>query len=162
MLMFFMGKRRDQMHPPSKDEPIDESAAPVLEKLFILCPDRHRSGAELKVMSSVESKAPGFFLKHIPLQEHEEEGFLTDLVQLSDTEVSYALGKQGATRRKLAAASGAIIEYVGTVAFIVGTLAERRRGRKYLKWLIDQKSGQVQIYGTVVVVVLLLVFSHIC
>ena len=39
---------------------------------------------------------------------------------MDESELSYALGKDGTTRRKLARASGCIMEYVGQVAFICG------------------------------------------
>ena len=44
----------------------------------------------------------------------------------------------GSTRKKLAWASGRIVQYIGQVAFFSGTRAERRRGKDYLQWLIAQ------------------------
>ena len=60
---------------------------------------------------------------------------------VEDDDYSYALGKGGATRKKLARASGAILEYIGKFAFIAGDRKERERGRQYLKWLCSQRSG---------------------
>ena len=62
---------------------------------------------------------------------------------MDESELSYALGKDGTTRRKLARASGCIMEYVGQVAFICGTLDERTRAKTYLKWLLKQRNGAV-------------------
>merc|ERR1712066_1065778 len=52
-----------------------------------------------------------------------------------DDELSYSLGKQGTTRKKLEMAAGAILEYVGHVAFIAGTLKERKRCKEFINWL---------------------------
>jgi len=61
---------------------------------------------------------------------------------LTGDNFSYALGAKGSTRRKLAAASGCIIEYVGKLACFVGYKKDRRRGKDYLRWLIEQRTGQ--------------------
>ena len=54
-----------------------------------------------------------------------------------------ALGARGSTRKKLAAAAGCILEYIGQVAVIAGHKRERRQGRDYLEWLLKQKSAWV-------------------
>lgn len=54
------------------------------------------------------------------------EGFGTDHVSIEQPDYSYALGKEGATRKKLAKASGAILEYVGRIAFISGKFHSRQ------------------------------------
>ena len=64
---------------------------------------------------------------------------------MEESELSYALGKDGTTRRKLARASGCIMEYVGQLAFLCGTLDERQRARTYLKWLLKQRHGPVTV-----------------
>lgn len=64
---------------------------------------------------------------------------------MDESELSYALGKDGTRRRKLARASGCIMEYVGQVAFICGTMEERVRARTYLKWLLKQRHGSVYV-----------------
>ena len=120
------------------------------EVLCIFGPLAARRGAELKVMSSVEHKHPGYCVSSKgELREYEralgdayEEGWGTDFVMLSDDNFSYALGSQGSTRRKLAAASGCIIEYVGKLACFCGYKKDRRRGKDYLRWLIEQRTGQ--------------------
>ncbi|CAE8643023.1 unnamed protein product [Polarella glacialis] len=115
------------------------------EQLAILGPKRGRRGAELKVMSSVEEKANGQFTKGIRDKFTDEKGFGTDRFVFKEDELSYALGKLGSTRKKLAAASGCIIQYVGHVCFLAGELAERRRGKEFLDWLLQQRRGQVTV-----------------
>merc|ERR1719487_1038771 len=100
------------------------------EQLIICGPQRGRRGAELKVMSGVETKSPGYFTKGVREKETDTKGFDTDRMIFKDDELSYCLGKQGSTRKKLERASGAILEYVGHVAFIAGTQKERRRCRE--------------------------------
>jgi len=123
----------------------DESGAS--ERLAIFGDLRGRCGAELKVMAAIETKIPKFYTSnlgdtHCP----DEWGF--DTTPLEPDQLSYALGKKGSTRRKLARASGCILEYVGNVAFMSGTLAARKRAREYLGWLCDQvccKTGRISI-----------------
>merc|ERR550537_2046094 len=47
------------------------------------------------------------------------------------------------TRRKLAKSSGCIVEYVGHVVHMAGTMSQRTRARQYLKWLFMQLEGPV-------------------
>ncbi|EOD03939.1 hypothetical protein EMIHUDRAFT_108051 [Emiliania huxleyi CCMP1516] len=98
-----------------------------------------------KVMSAVETKRPGYFTREIQKHTSEAEGFASDTFPMDESELSYALGKDGTTRRKLARASGCIMEYVGQVAFICGTMEERVRARTYLKWLLKQRHGSVYV-----------------
>eukprot|EP00434_Breviolum_minutum_P023032 symbB.v1.2.020322.t1/scaffold1699.1/size108456/7 len=115
------------------------------ERLAIFGPQRPRRGSELKVMSGIETKSPGFFTRGIREKQSERRGFDTDRMIFRDDELSYALGKDGATRKKLELASGAILQYVGHVAFIGGTLKERRRCREFVNWLLQQRRGSVTI-----------------
>jgi hypothetical protein len=57
---------------------------------------------------------------------------MSKFVALHAQEFPYALGVKGATKRKLSAAAGCIIEFVGHVAVLCGTKEERERGGKYL------------------------------
>ncbi|KAF4680792.1 hypothetical protein FOZ60_012990, partial [Perkinsus olseni] len=94
-------------------------------------------------------------------------------VKMTEGQFTYALGRRGTTRRKLEKASGAIMEvtcvtdvvlgivisllynnvlvkfhsrqYIGYTAFICGTKEERRRGRDYLNYLLDQREGEVHV-----------------
>lgn len=118
------------------------------EILAIFGTRRGRRGAELKVMSAVEHKTPGTFLTKdgdaliSPLAQpgdDENDGFDYDLFPFRGDEFSYALGARGSTRKKLANASGAIIEYVSQTAVFAGYAPERKKARDYLTWLLKQK-----------------------
>lgn len=61
-----------------------------------------------------------FFTAYFSEFVDDEEGFATDRIPIRDEDYSYALGREGATRKKLARASGAVLEYVGRMAFISG------------------------------------------
>lgn len=54
---------------------------------------RARRGSELKVMSAVEQKMPGYFTDHITEGSSNNEGFDTDYVAISEKDYSYALGR---------------------------------------------------------------------
>ncbi|KAK3268538.1 hypothetical protein CYMTET_22965 [Cymbomonas tetramitiformis] len=95
-------------------------------------------------MSAVEAKEPGYFT-HGLRDKSSSKYWGTDTLQLSDTELAYALGRNGTTRRKLARAAGCIIEYVGNIAFFSGTRVERERATSYLQWLLKQRSGGVRV-----------------
>lgn len=120
------------------------------ESLCIFGPLPSRRGAEIKVMSAVEHKHPGFCVSsRNELREIERvpgdkdlDGWGTDTMLLSEENYSYALGAKGSTRKKLAAASGCIIEYVGRLACFCGYKRDRRRGKDYLRWLLEQRTGQ--------------------
>ncbi|EEH53150.1 uncharacterized protein MICPUCDRAFT_42129 [Micromonas pusilla CCMP1545] len=135
-LMFF-GRARD-----AKGE-LGEDA------LMVLGTRRARRGAELKVMSAVEHKVPGTFVdaatktlreKLSQPGDDENDGFRYDVFPFERDEISYALGAQGSTRKKLAAASGAMLEYIGPLAVMAGTSGERKRCWDYLNWLLKQKN----------------------
>lgn len=91
-------------------------------------------------MSAVETKNPGHFTTDVGKHVSDAE-WGTDQYPLTDSELSYALGRDGSTRRKLARASGCIMEYVGPIAYLAGSKAERMRARDYLKWLLKQRNG---------------------
>jgi len=134
VLMFFMNKTGDKGKGRSGSE------------MLIICgPRRARRGAELKVMSGVENKSPGTFTRGIGEKTSSTKGFDTDRMVFKDDELSYALGKEGATRKKLEGAAGAILQYVGHVAFIAGNLKERRRCKEFINWLLQQRRGAVTI-----------------
>merc|ERR1719159_1781510 len=115
------------------------------EQLIIFGDERSRRGVELKVMSGVETKSPGTFTRGIREKESDRRGFDTDRLIFKDDELSYALGKEGSTRKKLEIAAGAILQYVGHCCFIAGDLKQRRRCREFLNWLLGQRKGSVTI-----------------
>merc|ERR1712127_920044 len=99
----------------------------------------------LEEESGVETKSPGNFTRGLREKTSDYSGFDTDRLIFKDDELSYALGKQGATRKKLERAAHAILEYVGHIAFIAGTRKERKRAREYVDWLLAQRRGAVTI-----------------
>eukprot|EP01053_Blabericola_migrator_P001591 Blabericola_migrator_1__1590@NODE_1422_length_4576_cov_143_286316_g946_i0_p2_GENE_NODE_1422_length_4576_cov_143_286316_g946_i0NODE_1422_length_4576_cov_143_286316_g946_i0_p2_ORF_typecomplete_len423_score94_98KH_1/PF00013_29/1_2e06KH_1/PF00013_29/0_16KH_1/PF00013_29/0_063KH_1/PF00013_29/0_003KH_4/PF13083_6/86KH_4/PF13083_6/1e02KH_4/PF13083_6/97KH_4/PF13083_6/9_9SLS/PF14611_6/1_3SLS/PF14611_6/1_4e03SLS/PF14611_6/44_NODE_1422_length_4576_cov_143_286316_g946_i0891357 len=126
----------------------EEEAKDKVEKLVIFSPsERARQGAVLKVMSAIEQKIPGHFTKDIKPKLSESDTFATDVVKVAGDDYSYALGKGGQTRKKLARASGAVLEYIGEFAFIAGTPRQRERARKYLEWLCAQRVNQMDLTG---------------
>lgn len=56
-----------------------------------------RRGAELKVMSAVEQKLPGHFTRDVK-DTISEDDWGTDTMVVPEHEMSYILGKRGATR----------------------------------------------------------------
>lgn len=110
-----------------------------IERLAILGPARSRRGTELKVMAAVEMKCPGHYTKNLQEVEDPSPGFGTDLVWIADEDYSYALGRQGSTRKNIVKTSGCLVEYVGYVAFLSGLKEERAKAREYLGWLFEQR-----------------------
>merc|ERR1719183_2299082 len=100
------------------------------EKLAIFGSVRARRGAELKVLSAVETKKPGYFEKIRDEVVDRDRGksddgtWGTDTMSFQDDELSYALGKQGGTRKKLERACEAVVQYVGHNALFSGTRSE--------------------------------------
>ncbi|CAL1172736.1 unnamed protein product [Cladocopium goreaui] len=123
------------------------------EKLAIFGDVRGRRGSELKVLSAVETKVPGYLekIRHEVLDRDkgkDETGtWGTDSMTFKDDELSYALGKQGGTRKKLERSSQAVVQYVGNLALFSGTKSERRRAKEYMRWLFDQLAGPVYVEG---------------
>lgn len=139
--MFFMNK--EAMNGGGKGR--DRSSRGGSEQLAIFGDRRARRGAELKIMSAVETKSPGVFTRGVREKFSSEKGFATDRFVLKDDELSYALGKEGATRKKLELASGSILQYVGHVAFVAGDLKERKRCKQFIDWLLSQRRGSVTV-----------------
>eukprot|EP00756_Hemistasia_phaeocysticola_P017356 Hpha_TRINITY_DN15533_c3_g3::TRINITY_DN15533_c3_g3_i1::g.105241::m.105241 len=133
MMLFLNSKTKGRRDDPD-----------AYEELAIFGPKRGRRGAELKVMSSVENKNPGFGTRGVK-DYKDDADWGTDTFVLRDDELSYALGSQGYTRKKLQTASGCIVQYVGNVAFFAGDYEERRRARRYMRWLLEQRHGSVRV-----------------
>lgn len=119
------------------------------EKLAIFGTKEMRRGAELKVCSAVEAKMQGFFdaNEDAILDRDYVQGvdWKTDVLKFKDDELSFALGKRGATRRKLEQASECIVQYIGDKALFSGTEAQRNRIKTYMRWLFDQLEGPVEV-----------------
>lgn len=133
--MFFMNKQEDKGRGREKGT----------ESLIIFGDQRDRRGAELKVMNGIEKKCPGTFTRGIREKTSDVRGFDTDRMILKEEELSYAIGKEAATQKKLEKAAGSVLQFVGSTAFIAGTLVERRRCREFIGWLLQQMRGAVTI-----------------
>ena len=126
-LMFFARSKADQGSDEASGlqfqqrRPIGRSSGGkgATEKLAIFGSRRGRRGAELKVMSAVEHKKHGWFVDHAAAafkrkldqpgdDENRGDGWGYGTRKLGPNDFSYALGSKGSTRKKLAAASGAI------------------------------------------------------
>ena len=104
----------------------------------------HAAASGPQVMSTVEGKTPLYFTRDV--REGDERGeWGTDIYKFRGEELSYALGREGSTKKKLARAADCIMEYVGEFAYISGVKEERRRGMRYLRWLLKQRSGAVRL-----------------
>merc|ERR1719271_1378187 len=115
------------------------------EKLVIFGPERNRKGAELKVLSSIETKSSGYVTRDLREKINKDRGFAVDTFYLKDEDVAYALGKGGSTRVKLAVSSGCILQYIGNYACLAGKKKERDRCREYLQWLLGQRRGSITV-----------------
>merc|ERR1719482_1035364 len=107
--------------------------------------ERKRMGAELKVLSAVETKNPGYVTRNMKEKISDKKGLATDYFYLKDEDVAYALGKGGTTRMKLAISSGCILQYIGNYACMAGTAKERKRCREFLQWLLGQRRGSITV-----------------
>jgi len=132
-LLFFL-----QVNPKRPPQNVDPTRT---ERLAIFGPERRRRGAQLKVMAAIEMKIQGYFTKNVGDSESPEAGFATDTMTIKEEDYSYALGRSGSTRKKLARASSCIVEYVGRVAYFCGDRPERVRAKEYLQWLLHQRIG---------------------
>ncbi|CAD7948978.1 unnamed protein product, partial [Amoebophrya sp. A25] len=119
-----------------------------VDYLAVFGDEMGRKGASLKIMGAVETKLPGYYLDDIDSNYiSDEAGFDTETRQLSNDEMSFAMGREGLTRRKIARASnGGVLEFVGLVAFLCGKMPVRRRLRDYLEMLLKQRAyGHIHV-----------------
>ena len=128
--------------------PLDNSYVVIVGQL------RPRRAAELKIMATIENKQRGFYSQRLVRDGAKvcdrnwlvaTEDFDTDTWLIPERDLSFALGIKGSIRKKLAVASACILEYVGEVAYLSGTLPERTRGRDYLRWVLQQLEGEVLV-----------------
>jgi len=134
VLMFFMNKHEDKGRGKAENE-----------KLIIFGSQRERRGAELKVMNGIEKKSPGSFTRGVRDKTSDYDGFDTERWVLKDEELSYCIGKQASTQKKLEKAAGCILQFIGNVGFIAGSLKQRKRCRQFIGWLLQQMRGVVTI-----------------
>eukprot|EP00397_Hematodinium_sp_SG-2012_P014305 GEMP01014539.1.p1 GENE.GEMP01014539.1~~GEMP01014539.1.p1 ORF type:complete len:471 (+),score=114.25 GEMP01014539.1:133-1545(+) len=115
------------------------------ETLVIFGERRGRRGAELKALSAIEAKCPGFFEAHREeiLYRDEDKDWGVSTMEFKNDELAYALGKGGATRKKIEASSGCITQYLGNTAIFAGKEKERKKAKQYTIWLFEQLNGPV-------------------
>ena len=100
-LMFFGTLTNERKDDPDAETRVSGDAIPT-ETLCVLGDRRGRRGSELKVMSAVEHKTPGFYVngeKKLKTRlkqpgDGEGDGFGYDVFPFEDQEFSYALGAQ--------------------------------------------------------------------
>lgn len=99
---------------------------------------RSRLLARHRVEAIVDSKLKGHFSGSTKNFISDAEGVDTDILELGESQMGWASGKHGSSRRKIQAASGCGVAYVGHFAYFIGTKDERRRAQDYLQWLLEQ------------------------
>lgn len=124
------------------------------EPLAIFGTPRGRLIAMLKVMSVVEGKHEGYYVKNgehpkvrISKEDIEQmgDGWGVDFMKLDNDILGYALGRRGDTRMKLEVASDCIIQYIGNWATFGGRAEEQLRGKTFLTWLLNQRKSDFEI-----------------
>lgn len=122
------------------------------EPLAIFGTRRGRLQAQLKVMSILEGKEEGWFVKdkehpevHLCDRDSEDGDWGVTWMELDNEMLGYALGKGGETRLKLQIASGCIIQYIGDWAAFGGRKADQERGKTYVSWLLDQRKKDFEV-----------------
>jgi hypothetical protein len=108
---------------------------------------------KLKLMTLIETKMKGLYtgfghqldLTHTPQMHYNVPGFAIDTYPIAEEELSLALGKQGANRRRIATVSGCAVEYIGSVAFFYGDLVERQIARNLLGIVLERGRGTFSV-----------------
>jgi len=147
-LMFFARDKSTQVE--RADEPFGRGPADRSDEILAIFGDkRSRCGAQLKVMSSIEHKVPKFYVEgddlRVPITHFNAEDFVVETQALEEQDFSYALGKMGSTRKKLARAAHCILQYISNIAVFAGTRHEVDCCKQYLKWLMQQRVGGVKV-----------------
>jgi hypothetical protein len=150
-LMFFV--RSNDLK--ARDE---ESRTGIHDKTLAIFGGRaERCGAMLKVMSAIEHKLPNFYITSGARLKPEAIDHLLDTFtgpgvdfqvkdeEIAESEFSYALGRNGATRKKLASAAHCVLQYVGRCAVFAGTERQVRLATDYLRWLMEQRTGSPRV-----------------
>eukprot|EP00930_Biecheleria_cincta_P057688 TRINITY_DN43587_c0_g1_i1.p1 TRINITY_DN43587_c0_g1~~TRINITY_DN43587_c0_g1_i1.p1 ORF type:complete len:704 (+),score=87.43 TRINITY_DN43587_c0_g1_i1:136-2247(+) len=127
VVMIFVGEHGKRGSPPPDA---------VVNLLILSCDQRSRKGAELDTLCAIEWKSKGFCTPRLSETTSEEEDFREERRLMTEVQVSYILGQKGATRKQLAVASGAILQFVGQMCCIAGTGSQRERCKRYIEWLL--------------------------
>jgi len=137
----------DEDVPPSEVDRAEVKPRPkaATDPLYVLGPDRGRLDLELKVLTLIESKVPGFVSAR-PRASDEGPGVGLSVVPLlNDGEMkAKVIGKGGSVRNKISKTCGTSLEYLGNLAYVVGTMQERLYTAKLLELLQSCTSGTVE------------------
>jgi len=114
------------------------------EKVHIYGPLRGRMELELQVMSLVEMKVPGYISDN-PRESHTgpDLGFGHKPLQDGGKLIAKVIGKGGSVRKKIAKACASAVEYIGPLAFVVGTAEERACTMALIELIQSSTSGEV-------------------
>eukprot|EP00931_Biecheleriopsis_adriatica_P072343 TRINITY_DN4653_c0_g1_i1.p1 TRINITY_DN4653_c0_g1~~TRINITY_DN4653_c0_g1_i1.p1 ORF type:complete len:1007 (+),score=294.37 TRINITY_DN4653_c0_g1_i1:26-3022(+) len=133
---------------PEEEKPEEESGEikaeedpekPKMDILIFSIDARSRVRARLKLARAVESKEPGYVLGSDPEAcMCSEQGAGTDIIDFAE-DVAWLSGKQGKTKKKIAAASDCCIEFINQFGYLAGTSAERARAKQYFEWFLLKK-----------------------
>jgi len=109
---------------------------------------KSRVSMKLKLMGAIESKIRGIYtqfgstdLAIHPQVHYSIPGFAVDSYPIAEEELSLALGKSGANKRRIAAVSECVVEYIGCCAFFFGDLEERKLARNFLTIILERGRG---------------------
>mmetsp|Transcript_591 Transcript_591/g.837 ORF Transcript_591/g.837 Transcript_591/m.837 type:complete len:474 (-) Transcript_591:43-1464(-) len=150
-LMFFASRTKP---PTPTGSPYRRRDEPDRDEVLAIFGDRRsRCAAKLKVMSQIEHKNKGTFIAEdgspkFDIAEFQSDGrddYVMKHTVIPEDVFSYALGKMGATRKKLQIASQSILQYVGTTCVCIGHAAQVESGLSYLRWLLEQRTGAPQV-----------------
>jgi len=119
------------------------------ENLLIFGNPPGRRGAQLSVMCAIEKQEPGYYTQafydcgetydpDVDLTGH----WATDTkVMLNEDDMVYMVGKGGSQRKRLAVASGCVVQYVGNIVFMTGTRSQRSYAQEYIELLFQQRDA---------------------
>jgi len=132
--------------PPSEVLAADATLLPPapIEKIYIFGRRRGVMEMELKVLNLVEAKVEGFVTNEPRKTDNTDELGWTVVALKNQGELKAKLiGKGGSVRIKISKACGSSLEYVGHLAYIVGTGPQRARTVALLDLVQNSSAGGV-------------------
>eukprot|EP00930_Biecheleria_cincta_P032024 TRINITY_DN22224_c0_g1_i1.p1 TRINITY_DN22224_c0_g1~~TRINITY_DN22224_c0_g1_i1.p1 ORF type:complete len:1039 (-),score=158.27 TRINITY_DN22224_c0_g1_i1:261-3377(-) len=109
---------------------------------------RARCGAELDIKHAVDFQVPGFFSDALSEWSSDHESFDVERLRLDKLQAAYVSGVRGSTVKKIAAASGAIAQFVGVYCCVGGCKAERQRCKDYIGFLLQKMADGYVVIDT--------------
>ncbi|CAE8733521.1 unnamed protein product [Polarella glacialis] len=153
----------DDAVPESELTLADVKGKPTVEidKVFIYGDDRARMTMELKILNFVEMKVKDFVASKPRVSDDCEGNGFSVIPLLNDGELkAKVIGKKGSVRLKIAKACGSELEYIGNLAYIVGTQAERARTAAILELIQTVPTGDLDSVPEVLEAMASLVTVH--